>query len=124
MPGQRIEFPGSHGTPLAGRLDLPESPPRAFALFAHCFTCTKDVLAASRISTTLAELGIAALRFDFTGLGGSGGDFANTNFTSNVADLVAAAGHLRTHYTAPSILPGPAPVPRRHRRAAPGGADP
>lgn len=100
MRSQRIEFPGSQGTPLAGRLDLPESSPPAFALFAHCFTCTKDVLAASRIATTLTELGIAVLRFDFTGLGGSGGDFANTNFTSNVAErLLEIAERCPVHWT-------------------------
>jgi len=68
----RIEFSGSGGAQLAGRLDLPETEPRAYALFAHCFTCTKDVLAASRIAQALTGFGIAVLRFDFTGLGGSG----------------------------------------------------
>ncbi len=102
----RIEFPGSSGALLAGRLDLPQGTPRAHALFAHCFTCTKDVLAASRISQALSEFGIAVLRFDFTGLGGSGGDFANTDFTSNVGDLVRAADHLREHHQAPTILVG------------------
>lgn len=106
MRSERIEFVGSHGTPLAGRLDLPGDRPRAFALFAHCFTCGKDVLAASRIARALTDHGIAVLRFDFTGLGGSAGDFANTDFTSNVGDLVRAAGHLRDHRTAPTILVG------------------
>jgi uncharacterized OsmC-like protein/pimeloyl-ACP methyl ester carboxylesterase len=106
MHSERIEFAGSAGASLAGRLDLPESVPRAYALFAHCFTCSKDVLAAARISQALTEFGIAVLRFDFTGLGGSGGDFANTNFSSNVKDLVHAAGYLRTHRAAPSILIG------------------
>ncbi|HXF65843.1 MAG TPA: alpha/beta fold hydrolase [Burkholderiales bacterium] len=101
-----IRFPGALGAPLAARLDLPASPPAAFALFAHCFTCSKDTLAASRISAALTERGIAVLRFDFTGLGGSGGDFANTNFSSNVADLVAAAHWLRAHHQAPRILVG------------------
>ncbi len=102
----RIEFPGSRGAQLAGRLDLPETGPRAYALFAHCFTCTKDVLAASRVAQALTGFGIAVLRFDFTGLGGSGGDFANTDFTSNVGDLVRAADYLRQHHQAPTILVG------------------
>jgi putative redox protein len=92
---------------LAARLDLPPAvAPRAYALFAHCFTCSKESKAATYVSAALAERGIAVLRFDFTGLGGSGGDFASTNFSSNVADLVAAADYLRQHYRAPSILVG------------------
>lgn len=106
MHSERVEFSGSRGTPLAGRLDRPDGIPRAFALFAHCFTCTKDVLAASRIARELAENGIAVLRFDFTGLGGSGGDFGNTNFSSNLSDLVHAADYLRDRHTAPTILIG------------------
>lgn len=106
MRSERVEFPGSQGTSLAGRLDRPEDQPRAFALFAHCFTCGKDVLAASRIARALTEHGIAVLRFDFTGLGGSAGDFANTDFTSNVGDLVRAAAYLRERHTAPTILIG------------------
>jgi len=106
MHSEKVTFPGSGGTPLAGRLDLPDAQPRAFALFAHCFTCSKDVLAASRIANALTGFGIAVLRFDFTGLGGSGGDFANTNFTSNIADLVNAADYLRNTHTAPTILVG------------------
>ncbi|MBI4191514.1 MAG: hypothetical protein HY525_13375, partial [Betaproteobacteria bacterium] len=82
-----IHFPGAHGAELAARLDRPPEKPRAYALFAHCFTCSKDTLAAARISRALAAEGIAVLRFDFTGLGGSAGDFANTNFSSNIADL-------------------------------------
>ena len=101
-----LTFPGSMGAMLAGRLDLPQGPPAAYALFAHCFTCTKDVLAASRVSAALAARGFAVLRFDFTGLGESGGDFADTGFSSNVADLVAAAAFLREHYAAPSLLVG------------------
>lgn len=100
----RRSFPGSSGTPLAGRLDVPDAQPQAFALFAHCFTCSKDVLAASRIAQALTGYGIAVLRFDFTGLGGSDGEFANTNVTSNVADLVNAADYLRNNHTAPTIL--------------------
>ena len=106
MRSQKVSFPGSAGTPLAGRLDLPDAQPQAFALFAHCFTCSKDVLAASRIARALTEHGIAVLRFDFTGLGGSDGDFANTNFTSNIADLVSAADYLRDNHVAPTILIG------------------
>ena len=106
MRTEKVTFAGSDGTLLAGRLDLPDDQPRAFALFAHCFTCSKDVLAASRIAQALTGFGIAVLRFDFTGLGGSDGDFANTNFTSNVADLVSAADHLRQNHAAPTILIG------------------
>ncbi len=89
MRSEKVTFPGSGGTQLAGRLDLPDAQPQAFALFAHCFTCSKDVLAASRIAQALTGYGIAVLRFDFTGLGGSDGDFANTNFTSNAAPTMA-----------------------------------
>ena len=81
MPTERFEFSGSDGQQLAGRLDLPSAAPRAFALFAHCFTCGKDIFAASRIAHTLTEHGIAVLRFDFTGLGASEGEFENTNFS-------------------------------------------
>ncbi|MEX2163683.1 MAG: alpha/beta fold hydrolase [Sulfuricaulis sp.] len=101
-----IHFPGALGDRLAARLDLPVTPPAAFALFAHCFTCSKDSLAASRISAALTDNGLGVLRFDFTGLGASEGDFANTNFSSNVADLVAAASWLREHHQAPRILVG------------------
>ena len=101
-----ISFPGESGAPLSARLDAPAEPTLAYALFAHCFTCSKDSKAATYVSAALAERGIAVLRFDFTGLGGSGGEFANTNFSSNVGDLVAAAGHLRKHYRAPAILVG------------------
>ncbi len=101
----RITFQGSGGDNLSGLLELPEQV-RAYALFAHCFTCSKDVAAASRISRGLAERDVAVLRFDFTGLGNSDGDFANTNFSSNVADLLAAADHLRDHYHAPALLVG------------------
>ncbi len=106
MDHQRFRFPGSGGVELSGRLDLPGGPPRAYALFAHCFTCTKDSLAAARISGALAERGYGVLRFDFTGLGGSDGDFANSNFAGNIEDLVAAADHLRRAYQAPALLVG------------------
>jgi uncharacterized OsmC-like protein/fermentation-respiration switch protein FrsA (DUF1100 family) len=102
---RKVSFPGSDGSSLAARLDLP-STPRAFALFAHCFTCGKDILAASRIAAGLAARGIAVLRFDFTGIGSSEGEFANTNFSSNVCDLVAAANYLRRSYAAPYLLIG------------------
>jgi putative redox protein len=103
---EKVEFAGSRGATLAGRLDRPAGKPRGFALFAHCFTCSKDVFAAQRIASALAERGIAVLRFDFTGLGNSQGDFANTSFSSNVADLVAAADFLRAQHEAPKLLIG------------------
>lgn len=106
MPTISMRFPGSLGAELAARLDLPALPPRAFALFAHCFTCSKDSKAAAFIASALAEKGIAVLRFDFTGLGASEGDFSATGFSSNVADLVAAANWLREHHAAPAILIG------------------
>src|SRR6266699_2766690 len=102
----RATFPGSGGDDLAARLELPGGSVRAFALFAHCFTCTKEVLAARRIAGGLAAAGVAVLGFDFTGLGSSQGDFANTNFSSNVEDLVRAAHYLRSNYEAPAILIG------------------
>ena len=101
-----IHFPGADGAMLAARLDLPAQTPRAYALFAHCFTCSKESLAATRISAALTQHGIGVLRFDFTGLGGSAGDFSNTNFSSNVADLIAAANWLTAHHGAPKILIG------------------
>ena len=103
---RNLTFPGVSGENLAARLDLPAGVPRAYALFAHCFTCSKDVFAAARISTALAERGIAVLRFDFTGLGSSGGDFANTNFSSNVDDLVRAAEYLAAEHAPVKILIG------------------
>ena len=106
MKTEKVAFPGHSGETLAARLDGPDTPPRAYALFAHCFTCTKDIFAASQIARSLAEAGVAVLRFDFTGLGHSDGEFANTNFSSNVGDLIAAAEHMRTHYAAPALLIG------------------
>jgi len=106
MPSARVEFTGSLGHPLAGRLDTPDGPPRAWAVFAHCFTCSKDTKAAAYIARALAEAGFGVLRFDFTGLGGSGGDFGNTHFSSNVDDLVAAADWLRAAHGAPALLVG------------------
>src|SRR6059058_3461730 len=106
MANERFQFPGAEGHQLAAALELPDQAPVAYALFAHCFTCGKDTLAAKRISVALAAKGIAVLRFDFTGLGSSEGDFANSTFSSNVADLVRAADHLRSVRKAPSILIG------------------
>jgi len=106
MESLRIGFKGRGGQELAARLDRPKGPVVAYALFAHCFTCSKDVLAVSRIAKNLAEHGIATLRFDFTGLGRSEGDFANETFSSNVEDLVAAADYLRANLKAPKILIG------------------
>jgi putative redox protein len=102
----RIEFDGSQGERLSARLDLPDGEPRAWALFAHCFTCSKDFVASRRVGQALAERGVGVLRFDFTGLGSSAGDFANTDFSSNVDDLVAAADWLRRERAAPQILVG------------------
>ena len=106
MPTERFTFPGHDGGDLAARLDLPEGPVLATALFAHCFTCGKDIAAARRISARLAAAGIAVLRFDFTGLGHSQGEFENTSFSSNVADLARAAAALEGRGMAPSLLIG------------------
>jgi putative redox protein len=106
MPTERITFAGHAGTDLAARLDLPEGPHLATALFAHCFTCSKDIPAARRIAGRLAAMGIAVLRFDFTGLGHSDGEFANTTFSSNVVDLIKAAQYLASRGMAPSLLIG------------------
>ena len=102
----RFDFPNKNGETLSGKLELPASAPRAFALFAHCFTCSKDFIAAGVIAKTLAEKGIGVLRFDFTGLGNSEGDFSNTNFTSNVDDLLSACEHLGREYGKPELLIG------------------
>ena len=106
MRAERFDFPNAQGHQLTGLLESPAGEPSAYALFAHCFTCSKDSRAAKRIAEALAARGIAVLRFDFTGLGSSEGDFANTDFSSNVADLVAAADHLRRVRRAPSLLIG------------------
>src|SRR3954471_5811085 len=119
MPSERFEFPNARGEKLAAVLDRPAAEPIAYALFAHCFTCGKDVLAAKRIAEGLTMRGIAVLRFDFTGLGASEGEFANTNFSSNVADLVAAAKHLRETYRAPALLIGHSLGGGRGRAAGP-----
>ncbi|MFZ1433043.1 MAG: alpha/beta fold hydrolase, partial [Candidatus Microthrix parvicella] len=103
---ERIKFQGFGGTELAGKVELPAGPIRGAAVFAHCFTCSSDVAAAARISVALAEAGIAVMRFDFTGLGASDGDFADTNFSTNVADLVAASAFMCARYEAPGLLIG------------------
>jgi uncharacterized OsmC-like protein/alpha/beta superfamily hydrolase len=103
---ERVEFEGSHGTALVGHLEHARGPMQACALFAHCFTCSKDIKAAVQISRSLAEQGVTTLRFDFTGLGESPGDFADTAFSSNIDDLVAAARFLRERGEGPSLLVG------------------
>jgi alpha/beta superfamily hydrolase len=105
MLTERMDFQGPHGK-ISAKLDAPDGTPRAYGLFAHCFTCSKDVLAATRISQGLVDLGVAVLRFDFAGLGNSQGKFADTNFSSNVDDLVAAADFLRGRFAAPRLLIG------------------
>ncbi|MEP4194193.1 MAG: bifunctional alpha/beta hydrolase/OsmC family protein [Aliishimia sp.] len=106
MPTERFTFPGHSGAQLSARLDLPDGPHLATALFAHCFTCGKDIPAARRISARLSQLGIAVLRFDFTGLGHSEGEFSNTNFSSNISDLRAAAKALSERGLPPTMLIG------------------
>ncbi|HVR08778.1 MAG TPA: alpha/beta fold hydrolase [Thermoanaerobaculia bacterium] len=106
MTHEKVELVGSLGARLAGRLDTPEGAPAGYALFAHCFTCGKDLKAAGGICRELLARGIAVLRFDFTGLGESEGEFADTNFSSNVGDLVAAADFLRRERQAPALLVG------------------
>ena len=106
MPAEKFDFRNAEGLELAALLDRPDGPNRAVALFAHCFTCGKNNGAARRIAEGLKRQAIAVLRFDFTGLGASEGEFANTTFSSNVDDLVAAADHLRQTLAAPAILIG------------------
>jgi uncharacterized protein len=105
MIKQKISFENAQGESLAGLLELPDKPV-AYALFAHCFTCGKDLKAASKIARELTDQSIAVLRFDFTGLGNSDGDFSNSNFSSNISDLLAAADFLRRAYQAPALLIG------------------
>jgi len=108
MKSQKLFFDNGRGERLTARLDLPEDKEAdEFALFAHCFTCTMNLKAIANISRALTAAGIAVLRFDFTGLGESEGDFADTNFTFNARDLVAAADYLDSEYRAPRILIGP-----------------
>jgi len=106
MPAERFDFPNASGERLAALLDRPAGEAKAFALFAHCFTCGKDIRAAKRIADGLKARGIAVLRFDFTGIGASEGEFANTDFSSNVADLIAVANRLREVERAPALLIG------------------
>lgn len=106
MARTKLQFSGSDNLTIAALLETPKEPPKAFVLFAHCFTCGKDVVAASRIARALVSNGFGVLRFDFTGLGNSEGEFSNSNFSSNIADLVSAANYLRENYMAPSILIG------------------
>ncbi|MGB5491346.1 MAG: bifunctional alpha/beta hydrolase/OsmC family protein [Woeseiaceae bacterium] len=106
MPSQKVVFENQTGHVLSGILDLPAEPPLAYALFAHCFTCSKNLKAAANIASALNDSGIAVLRFDFTGLGQSQGEFADTNFSSNVADLIAAVDYMAREFQAPSILVG------------------
>ena len=102
----KFDFPNNHNEILSGRLELPVDEPVAYAVFAHCFTCSKDIIAPNTISKELTKKGIAVLRFDFTGLGNSQGDFSNTNFSSNVEDLLSACDELAKVYKEPEILIG------------------
>jgi len=106
MNSKKVEFSGSTGETLSAKIDMPEGAPKAYALFAHCFTCSKDLKAVGNITKALVEIGIATLRFDFTGLGQSSGNFADTNFSSNVDDLVKAYEFMQDELEAPSILIG------------------
>lgn len=106
MPTEKLTFPGALSAQLAARLERPTGEPIAYALFAHCFTCSKDLRAVREISRALCDEGLAVLRFDFTGLGESEGEFADSDFSSNVDDLVAAANYLRREYRAPGLLIG------------------
>ena len=103
---ERVSFKGAQGHKLAARMHRPDGEVVACALFAHCFTCGKDIQAATRISRALSELGAATLRFDFTGIGESEGDFAGTSFSSNLGDVQAAVDYLRDYHKAPSLLIG------------------
>ncbi len=106
MRSEELTFRGANGDNLHARLELPIGTASSYAIFAHCFTCGKDSIAATRITRSLAELGIATLRFDFTGLGNSDGDFANTSFTTNIEDLQAAIDHISSAYEPPRLLMG------------------
>ena len=107
MQFKKLEFKNKDDQTLSARLDLPvDGKPMAYALFAHCFTCSKNIKAIAHISRALTRAGLAVLRLDFTGLGESEGDFADTNFSSNVDDLIVAADFLESNYEAPQILIG------------------
>ena len=103
---QKISFKNSDGQNLVGYIDFYSKDNPHYALFAHCFTCSKDLKAIRTISLKLAQLGINVMRFDFTGLGNSEGSFEDTHFSSNVEDIKAACSYLAEHYQAPSILIG------------------
>lgn len=107
MPVKKFTFENIAGDQLVGRLNIPaDGKPVAYALFAHCFTCTKNLKAVGHISQAMMDQGIAVLQFDFTGLGESEGDFADTNFSSNVTDLIVAAEFLEEAHEGPQILIG------------------
>lgn len=106
MPSEKVTFEGHSGEELAGRLDTPDGDIKAYALFAHCFSCHKDLPSASRLTQALNRNGVAIFRFDFTGLGQSDGDFANTNFSSNIEDLVKAAEFVQRSWAAPALMIG------------------
>ncbi len=106
MPAEQLKINNSNGELLSAALDLPSNPPKFYALFAHCFTCSKNTLAATYISKKLVEKDIAVLRFDFTGLGNSAGDFADTNFSSNLEDIILISKYLQTNYQGPALLIG------------------
>ncbi len=107
MSLQKITFQNKEGQTLVGRLELPvDQHPHNFVIFAHCFTCNKNLLAVKNIGKALTSSGFAVLRFDFTGLGESDGDFADTNFSGNVSDLIAAAEHLEKNFKAPTLIIG------------------
>jgi len=106
MQSKNISFPNADGQALAGILDMPDRAPRAYALFAHCFTCSKNLKAATNIAHAMTDAGIAVLRFDFTGLGKSEGAFEDTSFSSNIADLLSAVDWLEKEHRAPEILFG------------------
>lgn len=106
MPSIKQSFPGGSDHLLDARLEMPEGAPKAYAICCHCFTCSKDMLTTYRLSKAMAEKGYATLRFDFTGLGGSEGEFSQTEFSSNVADVMAAIDYLRQQHQAPALLIG------------------
>lgn len=106
MRSKKVTFPGAYGDDLAARVDLPDDDTDDFVLFAHCFTCSKNLRPVEHISETLSQKEIGVFRFDFTGLGESEGDFADTNFSSNVDDLVAAAKYMKANFQAPDVLVG------------------
>lgn len=106
MPSEKIEFKGAFGDMLSAKVDRPDGDHRACALFAHCFTCSKNLKAVSNIAKALNKKGVLVFRFDFTGLGDSGGSFEDTNFSSNVDDLIAAAEYMKKEMHGPTILIG------------------